>query len=333
MPLRTIRPKPAPILAPDLIAPQRNGPIGSTAALRARVLLLVAALGWGLATTGTKYALDGFDPMSMLTVKLAAAAGTLWVIMLARGGWSAGGQFTTTLRRSALLGVLEPGLAYGGLTVALAYTSAANAAVISVAESCFVILLAWPVLRERPRARALVGVIIAAVGVVALSRFDIAAGFTVGDALVLAASAAAAGYVVLAARVVRAEDPVLVTTIQFSFAALLTIMVTSVLWATGAARVPTGVPVRYWIVAVIIGGLGYAGSFVLYNHALRIVSASTAGVVLNLVPVIGVLSAGVLLGEALTVWHLIGTLLVTAGVFLAPVGSSGPPPPATRAGG
>ncbi len=166
--------------------------------------------------------------------------------------------------------------------------------------------------------------IIAAVGVVALSRFDIAAGFTVGDALVLAASAAAAGYVVLAARVVRAEDPVLVTTIQFSFAALLTIMVTSVLWATGAARVPTGVPVRYWIVAVIIGGLGYAGSFVLYNHALRIVSASTAGVVLNLVPVIGVLSAGVLLGEALTVWQLIGTLLVTAGVFLAPVGSSGP---------
>ncbi len=96
--------------------------------------------------------------MSMLTVKLAAAAGTLWVIMLARGGWSAGGpRFTTTLRRSALLGVLEPGLAYGGLTVALAYTSAANAAVISVAESCFVILLAWPVLRERPRARALVG--------------------------------------------------------------------------------------------------------------------------------------------------------------------------------
>ncbi|WP_161606362.1 DMT family transporter [Microlunatus speluncae] len=289
------------------------------AAGRVRWLLFAAALGWGLATTGTKFALEGFDPMTMLTIKLLAAVATLWMILLLRGRWSARG-----LWRAALLGVFEPGLAYGGLTLALAYTSAANAAVISVAESCFVLALAWPVLRERPGARGLLGTAIAAIGVLSLGRFDVAAGFNVGDALVLAASAAAAAYVVLAARTVRAQDPLVVTTIQFSFAGTLTAAVTVILWATGRVELPVAVPVRYWVVTVIIGGLCYAGSFVLYNHAIRTVSVSSAGAVLNLVPVIGVLSAALLLAEPLTGWHLLGTALVTIGVFLVPAAPTDP---------
>jgi hypothetical protein len=36
-----------------------------------RLVLLVAATGWGAATTATKYALAGFGPMTLLVVKLA----------------------------------------------------------------------------------------------------------------------------------------------------------------------------------------------------------------------------------------------------------------------
>jgi drug/metabolite transporter (DMT)-like permease len=287
----------------------------------ARLLLLMAAAGWGLATTGTKYALEGFDPMTMLTIKLLAATAVLWAILLVRGGWSRTGAW-----RASLLGLFEPALAYGGLTVGLLFTSASNASVISVTESCFVLALAWLVLRERVQARGLLGVAVAVCGVLALGRFDVASGFTVGDLLILASSMSAAVYVVLAAMTVKVQDPLTMTTFQFTLASLLTLTVTTVLWATDRARIPEGVPFRYWVVTVIVGGVFYAGSFVLYNYAIRIVPAGFAGVVLNLIPVIGVLSAALLLSEALTPWHVLGTALVTVGVFLVPTATTGTPP-------
>lgn len=291
-----------------------------------RLILVAAAVGWGLATTGTKYALDGFDPMTMLTIKLLAASAVLWTMVLVRGGLSSKGIW-----RAAMLGLFEPALAYGGLTVGLVFTSATNASVISVTESVFVLALAWVVLGERLQARALVGVAVAVCGVLSLGRFDLVDGFSVGDVLILASSASAAVYVVLAARTVRVQDPLMMTTVQFSFASILTLAVTAIMWATGHARVPDEVPLRYWAVTVIVGGVFYAGSFVLYNHAIRRVAASLAGVILNLVPVIGVLSAFLLLSEDLTAWHVLGTILVTIGVLLVPTSAAGGPPPAELA--
>ncbi|WP_053202414.1 DMT family transporter [Jiangella muralis] len=291
-----------------------------------RLILVAAAVGWGLATTGTKYALNGFDPMTMLTIKLLAASMVLWAMVLVRGGLSSTGVW-----RAATLGLFEPALAYGGLTVGLLFTSASNASVISVTESCFVLTLAWIVLGERLQARGLLGVAVAVCGVLALGRFDVADGFNLGDVLILASSASAAVYVVLAARTVRVQDPLMMTTVQFSFAGMLTLAVTASMWATGRARVPDAVPLRYWAVAVIVGGVFYAGSFVLYNHAIRSVAASLAGAILNLVPVVGVLSAFLLLSEDLTAWHLLGTLLVTVGVLLVPTSVTGGPPPSAPA--
>ena len=43
--------------------------------------LALAALGFGLATTGTKYALGGFAPVGLLTVQLLAATVVLWIAL------------------------------------------------------------------------------------------------------------------------------------------------------------------------------------------------------------------------------------------------------------
>src|SRR5580658_3040421 len=91
------------------------------------ILLVLAAIGWGSAATASKYALRGL-----------------------RGGWAHAGP----RRIYALLGFFEPGLAYAGLNFGLAYTSAVNGALLDGLESCFVVLLAVLVLRERLSRRA-----------------------------------------------------------------------------------------------------------------------------------------------------------------------------------
>ena len=47
--------------------------------------LLLASVLWGGAITGTKYALRAFDPVTLLSVELAAATAALWAVLLIRG--------------------------------------------------------------------------------------------------------------------------------------------------------------------------------------------------------------------------------------------------------
>jgi len=44
--------------------------------------LLLASVLWGGAITGTKYSLRAFDPVTLLSVELAAATAALWAVLL-----------------------------------------------------------------------------------------------------------------------------------------------------------------------------------------------------------------------------------------------------------
>src|SRR6202050_5824649 len=93
------------------------------------VALLAAAGLWGVAVTGTKYALGGFDPVTLLSIELIAGAGVLWAALLIRGYRAPGSWGLPALR-----GLLEPALAYLGDTFGLSLTSAVPGAVINGLE-------------------------------------------------------------------------------------------------------------------------------------------------------------------------------------------------------
>ncbi|MFI9557214.1 DMT family transporter [Nonomuraea endophytica] len=279
-----------------------------------RLLLIVAAVGWGAATTATKYALDGFGPLTLLVVKLAAATAVLWVVLLLRGRrGGAPGPW-----RFALLGLFEPALAYGGLTLGLTFTTATNASLLGATESAFVLVLAAMFLKERIRSRSVLGLVLALLGVLVLDGGGFGSGFNIGDLIVLGGSLAAAVYVTLAAKTAPTVDALTMTTYQFTYATAFVLPLAVWPWMSGREPLPTDVAAPYWLAAIFVGGVCFALGFVLYNHAIRDIPAGTAGVILNMVPVIGVLTAVAFLGEALTVWHVAGAALVVAGIMLFP---------------
>ncbi|WP_232664266.1 DMT family transporter [Pseudonocardia sp. TRM90224] len=286
-----------------------------------RFVLVVAAVGWGLATTATKFALGGFGPMTMLVVKLAAATIVLWAVLLIRGRAAPSERPARDRLRFALLGLFEPALAYGGLTLGLTFTTAANASLLGVTESIFVLVLAAIFLGERIGGRGLLGLLLAVAGVLALGGHDLlggGVGFAVGDLIVVAGSVAAAVYVTLAAKVAPTVDPLTMTTYQFTYGTLFVAPLGLWSWLTGREPFPTAVAPQFWLAAIFVGGVCFALSFLLYNSAIRHVPAGMAGLILNMVPVIGVLSAVVLLSETLTVWHIVGSALVVVGIVLFP---------------
>ncbi|MGB2571032.1 DMT family transporter [Micromonospora citrea] len=308
--------------------------------------LVVAALGWGSSAAFTKYALDGFPPITLLVVQLVVANLILWPALAVRGMRRPSAPW-----RFALLGFFEPALAYTGLTLGLGYTTAANASLLSSLESCFVVILAALFLGERIGRRSAFGLALAVIGVAVLNRADSVNAVSVGDMLIMGGALSAAIYVIFASRLAPHVDPIEMTTYQFGFGLLFTLPVAGVQWTSGQERLTELTPAGgHWAAAVAAGGLGFAMSFLLYNFAIRKVPAGAAGMTLNLIPVFGVLAAIIGLDEQFTLTQAVGAALIVGGLAAfphgggdttvvpspappAPVAVAAVPPPATTSGG
>jgi drug/metabolite transporter (DMT)-like permease len=116
-------------------------------------------------------------------------------------------------------------------------------------------------------------------------------------ALVLGASALAAGYRVLARRVAPSGDWLTVTTTQLIGAVLICLPIFIVSAATGhshLARADAG----HLLAALGTAVLATEIPFALYNAGIARMSATTAAIILSLIPVFGTAAALILVGGA-----------------------------------
>jgi drug/metabolite transporter (DMT)-like permease len=132
-----------------------------------------------------------------------------------------------------------------------------------------------------------------------------------GNLLVVAGVLAASMYVVLARRVAGREAALTVTAYQFAFA-LLMVLPVSLAGHSHLAHADA----RHLAAGFATGVLGSAVPFLLYNLAVRSVTASRAAITLNLIPVFGVLAAFVLLGERPGLAQLAGGALILMALLL-----------------
>jgi O-acetylserine/cysteine efflux transporter len=271
--------------------------------------LMVASILWGGAITGTKYALAGFDPYTLLLVQLLSATTFLWVVLLRRGY-----RLPRSWRLVIALGLLEPGIAYLAETFGLSHTSAAAGSVISGLESAFVVVLAAVLLAERVRRGTAIAIVLAFVGLLVLEGTAPWSGPGLGDLFVAVGVLSASAYTIVVKKYPWETDSLTLTTHQFTVATMLATAVLGGRWVTGAGSSPATVATRYWCAAVLVGVLGYAASFLLFNSLIQEIGAGTSSVVLNLIPVFGVLSAIVLLHESLDLATATGALLIALSV-------------------
>jgi len=272
------------------------------------VALLAAAGLWGLAVTGTKYALGGFDPVTLLSIELMAGAGVLWAALLIRGYRPPGSWWLP-----ALLGLLEPALAYLGDTFGLSLTSAVHGAVINGLESGLVVVLAAVLLRETITRPAILAVVAALAGLAVLADAGAGGSSAAGDLLVAGGVLSASLYTIVAKRFDDGSDALSLTAWQFTVATLVSLLVTIPRWTAGVRTVPAAP--RFWLIAALVGAGGFGASFLLFNTVIVQVDAGRAAILLNLIPVFGVVSAVIFLRESVTSRDALGAVLVGSSVL------------------
>jgi drug/metabolite transporter (DMT)-like permease len=143
-------------------------------------------------------------------------------------------------------------------------------------------------------------VLLSAAGIALLGATRSVVGLSVWNLLVLAGVASAALCNVLTDRVLDDDlDPLTVTAYQMGFAALCALPLLGWHWQAGERIGRTAGPLSYWAVA-IASGAALAAAFLLYNYAIAQVPVTTAGMILNTIPLFGVVAAICVLGERIT---------------------------------
>ena len=94
--------------------------------------MVAAAASWGLSAVLTKISLQQLAPLDLLGIELTAAAALMWGGLLLRGLPG----LPTRWRTFAVLGVVEPALAFGLFNLGLSRTGAADGAILLATESC-----------------------------------------------------------------------------------------------------------------------------------------------------------------------------------------------------
>lgn len=272
------------------------------------VLLVVAATAcWGGGTVLSKQVLDrGVAPLTLLVIELSASCLLLLGLMVVlRGDWSRG----PALLRMAVLGVLNPGLAYALGLLGLVTVSASMSVLLWGTEPVLILLLAVLVLRERVAAATAVAVVVALVGVLLVIYRPGVAGDITGVALTVAAVTACACYTVLTRRFLLDDGSLLVAFVQQGAALIFAVVVAGGSSALGVADLGFPTDASTWLLAVSSGAVYYGFAFWFYVSGLRGIPASTAGAFLPMIPVFG-LGAAYLAGERLLDRQWLGAALV-----------------------
>lgn len=288
------------------------------ARLRGFGFLGVTALAWGLNWPVMKAVMIDWPPYTVRVLAAALAIAVLVAIALAqrttlmprRGQWG----------RLALGGILNVGAWSTVAPLSFFWLDASEAAIIAYTMPVWATVLAWPILGERPNlariaalALGLGGVALLMGGTWASQGAAALVGKLPGVAAILGTAVMFATGAVITKRWPVQMAPAPLLGWQLAFGAAPPLLIALLAETPDLAQVT-------WVGWACLAYLGLAAqclAFFSWFAALRLLPAGVAATGNLMVPVVGVLSSGWLLGEPLGLRHAAALALTLAGVVLA----------------
>ena len=217
------------------------------------------------------------------------------------------------LARVVLYGVLNFGLAFGLIYLALVGLQAGLGQTLLALVPLLTLMLAVAEHQERLASGALLGGLLAVVGVAVMSGGGIAQVESVLPVLAVVGAAAlfAQGTIVLHT-VPGAPHPVAVNAVAMAAGAPMLLV------ASLVADEPWSLPSRQttWIALGYLVAIGSVLVFVLYAFLLERWPASRSAYVFVVIPLVTIALSALLDGERITPWLLVGGALILSGVYL-----------------
>lgn len=274
--------------------------------LQANFLIVLVALFWGSTYFLTKMAVEELEPFNLTALRF----GTAFIITALFFFKRIRKADRTVIKYSIILGVLAV-IAVLSMTFGVQYTTASNAGFLISLSVVMIPLISVVVLKKRIKAKLLLSVILATIGIVCLTLNE-QLTINKGDILCILCATSFAVQVLIMERIPKSADSVAIGALQLGITAVVNFILSFFL---ENFTVPSDLKV--WGVIVILGVFCTAFCYIIQIYALKNTSAIQAGIILSLEPVFSAIFAYIFLGELLSKQGYIGAILLFISVILA----------------
>lgn len=278
------------------------------------MLALFTAIVWGTSFISTKQLLTGFTPFEILFLRFAIGYVALWVI------------YPRPLKiidfKTEFLIFLA---GFSGVTVyflaenyALTYTYASNVSLLVSVAPLLTGLLAHFVLKDRLKKNFIIGFFVAIIGI-ALISFS---GTTVlklnpkGDVLAVGAALLWAVYSVAIQKVGGKKINTLALTRRIFFYGLLTMIPCAFFLDFKIEKATILLPANL-LNLLYLGVISSAICYITWNKAMEILGAVVSSTYIYVIPVITVIFSFFILKEKITIYMILGIILILGGLYLS----------------
>lgn len=280
---------------------------------RSRIYLTLAVLFWGLSYIAIKAVLRELEPVEMISFRFLLAAPVLYVISRLKGLRI----YPVPKQRKLVLAAFIVFMHFWVMANGLKYTSASNTAWILTTAPIFIALVAWVWLREKFTSGQWLGVFLAVAGVLALvtngDLSNLAWIESRGDVIVLGSCVTWAFYTVATRDITAKVNPLVATFWMTAIAGAVFVPYTLL---TSGLQVYRGLEPITWLSLVFLGAFCLATAFWLWADGLSRQTAAEVGVYLYIEPLFTMFFAWILLDERITLWLLVGAVLISLGVWV-----------------
>lgn len=216
-----------------------------------------------------------------------------------------------------IMGISGVSLNNGVQFTGLQYSTVANATLIAAMTPAVTSLLAFVFLRERLALLQWIGIIISISGTLYLisnRNLDIILhiSFNIGDILFFVAQLSWAIYCLISIRVMKKMSVLAVTAWAGAFGA---IFIAIYGYFTCGLFIPD-LSLKATASFAYIVWLGGVGAMIFWNIGVKNVGASTASIFLNIMPIVGIITASITLGEIITLNECMGAVVILIGVYI-----------------
>ena len=280
--------------------------------------IVLAMVFWSFSFIWTRLAIQSFQPMTLITLRLVIAAILLFIVARSTGNLQ-------KLRRKdfkwfILLAFFEPFLYYVGETYGLTTVESTLAAVIVSTIPLFAPVLAFIVLRERIGWFNILGIVVSLVGVFFVI-YEPKGGFNAnpwGVALMFLAVFAAICYATVLRKIPTYYSNMNVIFYQ-SLLGLIFFIPTFLV--TDFPTIQSVQVTRESLIALfMLSVFASVIAFVLFAGAVRKVGVTRTNVFVNLIPVFTAILSWIILDEILTISKWVGISIVVIGLFVSQMG-------------
>lgn len=277
--------------------------------MRGLAAIAIASVAVAVGVLVSKRAVATLPVLPVVFLQVLSSAAFSWVVGAALGRLPHGQAW-----RFALPGVLQPGLAYMLTFAGLALISVSVSGLLYALETVLVVLLAWPLLRERPSGLTLASAAVATIGVVLVTQAGTptTTPSLLGILLTLAGVSAAALDTIATRRLAETADPVSMT-VAVQTAAVVTVGLSAPFWPLADLLKFAKADVLLQI--ILSGILIHAVAALLFIYGLRHIKAGVAATVFPVTSLITVMGGLLYFQEPLSSLQAVGGALVVLSAF------------------